>query len=216
MTRTTPELLASALCAARAPERRWLVCIDGAGGSGKSTIARALAAARGDVQVIEQDDFFRPSAERAAGPLARRPHGADFDLARLRAEVLEPLRAGRPAAYRRYDWRLDALAAAPVPVTQPIVIVEGVYSASGSLGDFFDVRVWVECPRALRLARGLARDGLDARSRWEEDWMPSEDRYIAEEHPAAAADWVLDGEGDDPTREILVLRAPPAAGAPAR
>lgn len=46
---------------------------------------------------------------------------------------------------------------------KPMVIVEGVYSLSTILSDLFELSLWVECPRDVRLARGLARDGEGAR-----------------------------------------------------
>lgn len=187
------------------PGRPALLCIDGPGGSGKSTLARELANASSDIQVVSQDDFYRPSAERLRGAPSPGPHGADFDLARLRAEVLEPLRQGRAAEYRVYDWRVDALEDVGILVTKPIVVVEGVYSSSASQRSFFDVVIWVECPRALRLSRGLARDGEAARARWELDWMPKEDRYIEEEHPREHAAFVCDGSREDLSAGVLVL-----------
>ena len=39
----------------------------------------------------------------------------------------------------------------------------------------YDVRVWVEAPYDVRLARGVERDGEDARGTWVERWMPMED-----------------------------------------
>jgi uridine kinase len=182
-----------------------LVCIDGPGGSGKSTIARELANGAGDIQVVAQDDFYRPSAERFSGPPPLCPHGADFDLGRLRVEVLETLRQGRPAKYRVYDWDADALTGVVVAVTKPVVVVEGVYSSSAAQRSLFDVTLWVECPRDLRLARGLARDGETARARWELDWMPKEDRYIEEEHPHDHAAIVCDGSREDLAAGVLVL-----------
>src|ERR1700760_2565887 len=83
-----------------------IVGIDGRGGSGKSTLGRALAAAHGGV-VAELDDFYRPSAQRTVPP---RGHGGNYDLPRVRAQVLDPLLAGRDARYQRYDWDSDALA----------------------------------------------------------------------------------------------------------
>src|SRR6188768_3885541 len=87
----------------RRSERRGEACIgiDGAGASGKSSIARQLARAAPDFQVIALDDFYRPSRERYPGPVAQRPTAADYDLERLTREVLEPRASGRCAAYRR-------------------------------------------------------------------------------------------------------------------
>jgi len=74
-----------------------------------------------------------------------------------------------------------------------MVVIEGVYTLRPELRPLYDVRIWVECPRRLRLARGLARDGEAARARWERDWMPAEDRYVAECCPAAGVDLVVSG-----------------------
>jgi uridine kinase len=162
----------------RPAQRPLLVCIDGPGGSGKSTIARGLAAASDDVQLVQVDDFYRPSSDRCAVPVADRPTGGDFDLDRLRTEVLLPLRSGLLANYHVYDWTTDRVSSQTVAVTKPIVIVEGVYSFSRGLSELFDFSLWVDCPRDVRLRRGLARDGEAARSRWEHDWMPGEEQYI--------------------------------------
>jgi uridine kinase len=184
------------------------VCLDGAGASGKSTIARALAAACSAIQVVSIDDFYRPSHERYVGPPQTRPIAADFDLERLRREVLEPLRAGRTAAYRHYDWAMDAVTTRWTQVRASVVLVEGVYAASAALAPFFDLSIWVECPRDVRLSRGLARDGEAARPRWELDWMPGEDRYVAAERPAEAADILCDGARVDLSDGVFLLATP--------
>jgi uridine kinase len=105
----------------------------------------------------------------------------------LREEVLALLRAGHRARYQRYDWPSDALAEWH-DVPHGIVIIEGVYSTRVELRQFYHLTVWVECPRPVRLARGIERDGETARRRWEEEWMPAEDRYVKEESPHTKAD----------------------------
>ena len=56
----------------------------------------------------------------------------------------------------------------------------------------YDLRVWVDAPRELRLARGIARDGEEAREVWEKQWMPSEDRYGECDDPISAAQMIVD------------------------
>jgi uridine kinase len=202
-----PEL-AAALLGWNGPRQTSLVCIDGAGASGKSTIARGLAAACSAIRVVSIDDFYRPSRERYTGPPRTRPVAADFDLDRLRREVLEPLRAGRAAAHRKYIWTLDAVTDERTPVMAPLVLVEGVYSASAALAPFFDLSIWVVCPRDVRLSRGLTRDGEAARPRWELDWMPGEDHYIEAEHPERSADAVCDGARADLDDGVALLSTP--------
>ena len=74
-----------------------------------------------------------------------------------------------------------------------IVVVEGVCALHRTLRDAYDVRVWVDAPAEVRLARGVARDGEAARRTWLEVWMPREDRYVATDDPVACADLVVDG-----------------------
>lgn len=179
--------------------------VDGAGASGKSSIARQLALSAPDIQVIALDDFYRPSAARHRGPVSERPIAADYDLERLVREVLAPLAGGRSAAYQRYDWHADGVGAERVAVVKPIVVLEGVYATSAMLAPFLDVAVWVECPRELRLARGLARDGEGARPRWELDWMPGEDLYMEKERPSDRAAFVCDGARADPAERVALI-----------
>jgi uridine kinase len=73
------------------------------------------------------------------------------------------------------------------------IIVEGVYCTRRELAPFYDLRIWVTCPRRLRLRRGIERDGEASRERWELDWMPSEDRYVEQHHPDKMADIVVSG-----------------------
>jgi uridine kinase len=167
-----------------------LVGIDGPGGAGKTTLARLVKRHAGmPVTIVEGDDFYRTSAERSG----RAPGvGEAFDWRRLHDEVLLPLRAGRPARYQRYDWSADRLTGWTVVQPQGAVIVEGVYSLRKELRTCFDVTVWVDAPAELRLARGLERDGEDARDWWLE-WMAEEERYRDEQRPDRAAMLRLDG-----------------------
>jgi uridine kinase len=168
-----------------------IVGIDGQGGAGKTVLAQCLAEGLRSPSractMVHFDDFFLPSGQRPAGGADEKPVGGDFDWRRLRDEVLLPLREERRASYARYDWTLDALAETHVLEPQGVVIVEGIYCTRRELADLYDLRIWVECPRDVRLARGLERDGESARQQWERDWMPAEDRYVSEHQPQQAA-----------------------------
>jgi uridine kinase len=157
-----------------------LVGIGGHGGAGKSTLARALPV----TAVVGTDEFW---------------DGASFDLDRLGRDVFEPLLAGRPAVYRSFDWDAQRPRDEPRAVEPAgLVVVEGVCALHRRFRDAYDLRVWVDAPRELRLARGVARDGEGARERWLEVWMPMEDRYVERDDPVSAADVVLDGSGEPP------------------
>ncbi len=68
-----------------------LVCIDGPAGSGKTTLAAAVAEATG-ARVLHMDDHYEGWQGLGDAP------------ARIRDEILAPLATGLPGFYRRYDW----------------------------------------------------------------------------------------------------------------
>jgi uridine kinase len=153
-----------------------LVGIGGRGGAGKTSLARAIPGA----EIVSTDEFW---------------NGHEFELSRLRREVFDPLVEGSTARFASFDW--EAQRAQGVRVVEPrgIVVVEGVCALHRLFRDDYALRVWVEAPRDVRLARGVARDGEAARATWEEVWMPMEDRYVERDDPIAAADLIVDGTG---------------------
>ena len=165
--------------------RPLLVAIDGRGGAGKSTLAEGLAARLDDAVVVPVDDF---------GDAELFPW---WDRARFRRDVLDPILAARPARYRPNDWEHGGLGAWRDVGLPRVLILEGVASLHPDLDVAWDLAVWVECPREVRLARGIARDGEGARSQWEDVWMPAEERYIAEHRPDLRADVTI--AGTEPT-----------------
>lgn len=151
-----------------------LVGIGGRGGAGKTTLAHAVPGA----QVVSTDEFW---------------DGEGFDVPRLGREVVTPLSEGRPARFSSYDWVERRLRGSRTVEPEGVVIVEGVCALHRTLRDAYAVRVWVEAPYDVRLARGIARDGEEARSTWVDVWMPSEDRYVERDDPVGCAHIVVSG-----------------------
>ena len=153
-----------------------LVGIGGHGGAGKTTLAHAIPGA----SVVGTDEFW---------------DGSGFELSRLRREVIDLLVRGRPARFASFDWVAREPRGKRVVDPVGVVVVEGVCALHRMFRDDYQLRVWVEAPRELRLERGVARDGEEARSTWEDVWMPMEDRYVAADDPVSAADLIVDGSG---------------------
>jgi len=170
-----------------------LIGIDGCGGSGKSTLANELQQACDKVTIVHMDDFFLPSDQILDASAEQKPVGSDFDWKRLLNQVLEPISQDKEGRYQRYDWETDGLAEWYIVPIGGIVIIEGVYSLRRELSDKYDVSIWVDCPREIRLSRGLERDGEQARDMWENNWMVSEDIYVKEHKPYEQADFVVVG-----------------------
>ena len=155
-----------------------LVGIGGHGGSGKSTLANAIEASRPDVQVVQTDSFW---------------NGSQFDLPRLRGEVVDVLLRGDTATYDAWDWASRSAAGQVMTVPTGVVVIEGVCALHEMFRNDLDVRIWVDAPYEFRLTRGVARDGEASRTTWTEVWMPSEDAYVAHDNPVQCAHIVIDG-----------------------
>jgi uridine kinase len=92
------------------------------------------------------------------------------------------------------------------------VIIEGTYTTRPELRDYYDLTIWVDAPQDVRLRRGLARDGEDARTKWLNHWMPEEDRYVATWRPADQVDVVIDGSAGSQSKNTRPGRSPGTRG----
>nr|WP_245623008.1 AAA family ATPase [Spirillospora albida] len=159
-----------------------LVAVDGPSGAGKSTFADRLADALGGAPVVRSDDFRVPWD---ADPLTW------WDP--FLAAVLAPLRAGRPAVVRRYDWRRDRYGEEEEIPPVAVLVVEGVGASwAGSPAAF---RIWVDAPRALRRRRALERDGAEYAGAWDA-WSAREAALFAADGTRSRADLAVDGAVD--------------------
>lgn len=110
----------------------------------------------------------------------------------MEQQVLEPLDAGRPARYQRYDWNIRALAEWHEIAPPDVLILEGVSSARAIVRDRLSLSIWVETPSDIRLTRGLERDGADALTMWQQ-WMAVEDAHFTADRTRDHADVIISG-----------------------
>ncbi len=161
------------------PGTRW-VGVDGFGAAGKTTLALAIAAAVPGSVVVPVDDFARPDL-------------TTWERDRFVAEVLGPLRAGRPGRYRPADLLTGELGGwRAVPAGVPVV-VEGVSATDSRLGVPWDLTIWLEVPDAVRRRRITARDSPELLERWRTDWWPAEQAYAVDQQPRDRVDAIVDG-----------------------
>ena len=156
-----------------------VVAVDGPSGAGKTTLASQLSAALRQAPVVQMDDLY-PGWD-----------GLEAGVRRLVQEVLEPMSRGEPGRYRRYDWTLGEPAETRVvPVTAPVLVVEGVGCGAQACGPYLSLLVWLDAPADVRWTRAMSRDGEGYRPYWHR-WAAQEERHFARSGTRARADVVL-------------------------
>lgn len=171
-----------------------LLCIDGPAGSGKTTLAAAVARiSAGSVTVLHMDDFYEGWS------------GLNASLwPRIRKQVTEPFAAGKSSRWQRFDWERDEFTDWQMLEPVDLLILEGVGSGSGAWSEHRTALVWVHAPTDLRVERGIARDrALYSRegTTWNETehlarwsgFMMDEDRYFTSEGLPGGADLEVSG-----------------------
>lgn len=174
-TRFYPVLLQIDRVRRKAAGKTVIVVIDGMCGSGKSTLGRILKELYG-CNLFHMDDFFlRPwqrTEERLSEP------GGNVDYERFRGEILDHICDAGGLEYRPYDCSSGNLSA---PVKVPycaLNIIEGAYSHHPYFGDRYDLKFFYEVEPEEQLRRIMKRNGPDMLRRFEEEWIPMEQRYF--------------------------------------
>lgn len=167
-----------------------LVCIDGPAGSGKTTLAAAVADAAPRVQVVHCDDLLHGWRGLAG-------------LSATVASLLAPLASGEVGRWRRWDWVRDGWAETREVAPGGLLVLEGVGSWSPAIAHLVGLLVWVEAAPQLRLDRGIARDGEELRGHWEQ-WRRDEDDLFARLGTRAHADLLVDTTTAQPGGSVSV------------
>lgn len=166
-----------------------LVTVDGYSGAGKSRLTGRLASALGRVPTVHLD-YFYPGWDGLA---------AAVDLAAQ--WVAEPLVAGRPARWRRFDWGAGEFAEWRETPWAPVVVLEGCGAGAAALRPFTSTAVWVDTPAALREHRLHGRIDWPRYAPHRARWAAQEEALFAAERPWEHADALVDGTAGDGERK---------------
>ena len=161
--------------AALAGKEQILVAIDGPCASGKTTLAESLSQHLA-CPVIHMDHFFLRPEQRTPERLAE--PGGNFDRERFTAEVLTPLREGKPFAYRPFVCSTMSLGE-PIEVQRsPVILIEGSYSCHPELRQAYDLRLYTSVSPEEQEKRLLAREGEAKLAVFKAKWIPLEEAYF--------------------------------------
>ena len=188
-----------------------LIAIDGVDAAGKTTLSADLAAVlegRGEAVVcVSVDGFHNPAATRYARideDPAVSYYEDSFDYDALRRHVLEPLRGPSPRLITPalFDHTRDAsVTAAPVPVENAIVLVDGIFMGRHELAGAWDYWIYLRVDAEVARARGVARDqvlyGEATEERYRSRFEGGQALYHDAVDPIANADVVIDNTNPD-------------------
>lgn len=178
-----------------------LVALDGRSGSGKSSLATALARVL-SATVVPSDDFFAAHVPAASWALRTASERAKdcIDWRRLRREALEPLLGGSAAAWHPFDFaageRSDGTFAMSTDIVSrvpaPVVLLDGVYSSRPELEDLVDLSILVIAHATIRRERLSVREDPQSLKAWRDTWDAAEEHYFSVVRPPNAFDLVVD------------------------
>lgn len=160
-----------------------LIGVDGRSGSGKSTVAAALAARlapHARVAVLAVESMYPGWDGLAATVAADGPYAA----------ALRDLAERGEATWRAWDWHADAPGETTRIGPADVVVCEGVGALCAAARPLLTLGVWLDLDAERRRRRALARDGEAYAPHWDR-WAAQEERYLAEQDPRSAADLVL-------------------------
>ena len=160
-----------------------VVALDGRSGAGKTSLAaRVVARARArtgqEVTLVAMEDLY-PGWD-----------GLEAATRLLHEQVLAPLAAGAPAAYRCWDWAAGRPGRAVAVPAAPLLVVEGVGAGALACAPYVGVLVWVTAPAALRRSRAVERDGQAYAPHWER-WAAQERDHLLRDRTRARADLLV-------------------------
>lgn len=167
-----------------------LIAITGGSGAGKTWLAERLQRALGAAASrLSLDDFY---LDHSSLPPAEREeinfdHPDAIDWLRFE-EVLADCRSGRPTRIPRYHFATHTRRPFCENFTPaPLVLVDGLWLLwHPRIHEWFDLKIYLDCPAPLRLERRLARDTAErsrssdsVRAQFWNHVAPMHDRFVA-------------------------------------
>jgi phosphoglycolate phosphatase-like HAD superfamily hydrolase/uridine kinase len=182
-------------------DRPLVIGINGIDCSGKTEFADGLEKFLKNqgirTQMIYLDDFHNPKKVRYAGRnQAENYFNRSFNISLLVEKLLKPAREkGRVSTtLTLLDVNTDKANVGKNYTITPdtVVIVEGVFLFRNEVAPYLDYKVYLDIPFEESKRRAVTRDPAATVTKYDEKYLPAQQKYINELAPASIADMVLD------------------------
>lgn len=176
---------------------RLIIGVDGLSRAGKTTVVRGIKQGiieeGKDVCVFHIDDHIVQRNKRYGTGFAQwyEYYNLQWDVAYLRHELFEKLRTAPEINLGFYDSQQDGIVTKTVTVPgDSIAIVEGVFLQRKEWRQFFDVIVYLDCPRETRFQRESANT-REQIGKFKERYWKAEEHYLETVDPLSNADMII-------------------------
>lgn len=179
-----------------------LILIDGAGGSGKTTIAKAIAE-KLDANLVHSDDV-----SWWADPI-------EWDT-EMKEGIINPWNDGKDVSYRPSGWiKKDRAGSIKVDSSKPLII-EGNGSCRKSLREISTFSIWVDTDPIVSRERIINRDmeegvnggTYESVKEFAEWWDGIITPFFLKEEPWKYVSVIISGEKGDITKDKIAVSIP--------
>ena len=143
-------------------EKVFIIGIVGPTSSGKSTFARRLKARLGEkAALIAHDNYYKDQSHKSLEERRKTNYDTPEALENsLLIEHLNNLKNGKSMEIPVYDFTAHTRTDRTVKISpKPIIIVEGAFLFwENRLRELFDLKIFIDVPADIRLARRIKRD----------------------------------------------------------
>ena len=163
-----------------------LITIDGPAGSGKTTLATALASNLADSQIIHMDDLYRGWQNTLTDSLTKNL-----------LEIVDKVRNQAKVSYEKFDWLANSINSVGGIVEYPaprFLIFEGVGSGQSAIRGDISLSIWIEVPVDVGLERVIARDGEIVRDHMQA-FLMEQQSHFKKEATQTYAEYLVSGLG---------------------